>query len=228
MRDALNKTGRAIYYSICEWGSEKPWEWGKDVGNSWRTTGDISDSWTSFLSILDQQVGLEKFNEVGAWNDPDMLEVGNGGMTNDEYQAHFGFWALLRSPLLLGWNFNKISKEHLAIVSNADIIAINQEVGGKQGRRAVKDGDKEIWYTNLDGHNFAVILFNRGPKDLNITLNFADVEFTYPGGNLRDIIRDENLGYQEGSYTTVVKSHSIEFFKLHVYCTEIMKFLGAC
>lgn len=87
MRDALNKTGRPIFFSMCEWGEENPWEWAPQVGNSWRTTGDISDNWNSFVKILDANAPLYKYARPGAWNDPDMLEVGNGGMTTDEYQV---------------------------------------------------------------------------------------------------------------------------------------------
>lgn len=102
MRDALNATGRPIFFSMCQWGQESPWIWASPIGNSWRTTGDISASWTSFTNILDKQVTLSRFSGPGAWNDPDMLEVGNAGMTNDEYQSHFALWAALKSPLLIG------------------------------------------------------------------------------------------------------------------------------
>ena len=127
MRDALNQTGRPIFFSICEWGTENPWEWGKETGNSWRTTGDISDNWNSFLNILDKQVGLEKYSEIGAWNDPDMLEVGNGGMTINEYQAHFAIWSILKAPLLLGCDVNNISEEIMNIIGNRYLIAINKD-----------------------------------------------------------------------------------------------------
>lgn len=118
MRDALNKTGRPIFFSMCEWGIENPALWAGPVANSWRTTGDISDSWNSFISILDQQVGLERYAKPGAWNDPDMLEVGNGGMTANEYQAHFVLWAALKAPLLIGCDLSKMTAETLNILGN--------------------------------------------------------------------------------------------------------------
>ena len=110
MRDALNKTGRPIFFSMCQWGQESPWIWSRGVGNSWRTTGDISDNYNSFVSLLDKQIGLSKYAGPGGWNDPDMLEVGNGLMTHDEYQAHFALWAALKSPLLIGCNLKGMTK----------------------------------------------------------------------------------------------------------------------
>ena len=110
MRDALNQSGRHIYFSMCEWGRAKPWQWAQEVGNSWRTTFDIEDVWVEFLSILQLQENLYQYAKPGAWNDPDMLEVGNGGMTNDQYQSHFALWAVLKSPLLIGCNLKNMTK----------------------------------------------------------------------------------------------------------------------
>jgi len=227
MRDALNKTGRPIFFSICEWGSEKPWEWGKETGNSWRTTGDISDSWDSFIGILDQQVGLEKYSEIGAWNDPDMLEVGNGGMSINEYQAHFALWCVLKSPLLLGMDVNKITPEIMNIIGNEALIAINQDESGNPGYRASKDGNKEVWTTKLTGNNWAAVMLNRGNETAVIRTTFKDIGFTAPGGNVHDLIRNKNLGYFEQFYEIAVPAHSVEVIKLHVYCLdEMSKFLG--
>lgn len=133
MRDALNKTGRPIFFSMCEWGEENPATWAGEVGNSWRTTGDISDNWDSFIKILDLQVGLEKYAGPGHWNDPDMLEVGNGGMNQSEYEAQFALWALLKAPLLIGCDVRNINPETLVLLGNEEIIAINQDRLGVQG-----------------------------------------------------------------------------------------------
>lgn len=132
MRDALNASGRHIFFSMCQWGVEQPWSWAAPVGNSWRTTGDIGPSYKSMLSILDKQKGLSKYAGPGAWNDPDMLEVGNGLMTHDEYQTHFAFWAALKSPLLIGCNLKGISHATLSILANEEVIAVNQDPLGKQ------------------------------------------------------------------------------------------------
>lgn len=118
MYKALNQSGRPIFYSMCNWGQENSWEWAGPIANSWRTTGDIKDKWSSFISILDKQVGLEKYAGPGAWNDPDMLEVGNGGMTHNEYEAHFALWCLLKAPLLIGCSLEDASSETLTILGN--------------------------------------------------------------------------------------------------------------
>lgn len=131
MRDALNKTGRPIYFSMCEWGVDQPWTWAQEVGNSWRTTGDISDNWDSFTKILDENADLYKYSEIGGWNDPDMLEVGNGGMTTAEYTAHFALWSLLKAPLLIGCDLNNLSPDTMGILGNDEIIAIDQDPLGK-------------------------------------------------------------------------------------------------
>jgi alpha-galactosidase len=132
MRDALNKTGRRIYFSMCEWGRENPYLWATPIANSWRTSIDIKDIYLSFVHNLEHQVGLSAYAGPGAWNDPDMLEVGNGGMTNEEYQAHFSLWAALKAPLLIGCALKNISNATLAILGNEEIIAINQDPLGKQ------------------------------------------------------------------------------------------------
>jgi alpha-galactosidase len=116
MRDALNKTGVPIFYSMCEWGQDRVWTWAAPVGNSWRTTGDISDTWQSFTDILDQNEPLWQYASPGGWNDPDMLEVGNGGMTFNEYYAEFSLWALMKAPLIIGCDVTNIDAQSLEIL----------------------------------------------------------------------------------------------------------------
>jgi len=135
MRDALNKSGRAIFYSMCEWGVDDPAKWAKDVGNSWRTTGDISDSWDSMIGIIDKNNEWADFAGPGGWNDPDMLEVGNGGMTYDEYRTHFSLWALSKAPLLIGCDVTKKDPQTFEILLNKEVIAIDQDRLGVQGRK---------------------------------------------------------------------------------------------
>lgn len=118
MRDALNGSGRHIYFSMCEWGISKPHTWAQNVSNSWRTTPDIKDSWLSFRAILSFQEQLAPYSGPGAWNDPDMLEVGNGGMTHNQYQSHFALWASLKAPLLIGCNLKNMSSSTISILSN--------------------------------------------------------------------------------------------------------------
>ena len=135
MRDALNKTGRPIFYSLCQWGEEDVPTWGKDVGNSWRTTGDISDNWNSMIKIIDINDKSYKYAGPGGWNDPDMLEVGNGGMTLTEYKSHFSLWAISKAPLLIGCDVTTMTQEIKDILTNPEVIAINQDALGKQGRK---------------------------------------------------------------------------------------------
>ena len=135
MRDALNKTGRHIYYSMCSWGADEVSTWGKDVGNSWRTTGDINDNWKSMTRIIDQNNKWYEYAGPGGWNDPDMLEVGNGGMSNEEYKSHFGLWAITKAPLLIGCDITSMSNETKDILTNPEVIAINQDSLGQQAHK---------------------------------------------------------------------------------------------
>ena len=138
MRDALNKTGRPIFYSLCQWGEEKVATWGKDVGNSWRTTGDIADNWESMIGIIDENDKWNKYAGPGGWNDPDMLEVGNGGMTTTEYKTHFGLWAISKAPLLIGCDVTQMSQDTKEILTNPEVIAVNQDPLGIQGKKIKK------------------------------------------------------------------------------------------
>ena len=135
MRDALNKTGRPIFFSMCNWGNDKVATWAKDVGNSWRTTGDIWDGWDSMISIIDENDQWYQYAGPGGWNDPDMLEVGNGGMSLTEYKTHFSLWSLVKSPLLIGCDITKMKWSIMEILTNPEVIAVNQDPLGEQGRK---------------------------------------------------------------------------------------------
>lgn len=169
MRDALAASGRLIFFAMCEWGQDAVWTWGAPVGNSWRTTGDITASWGSVLSILDQQNGLESYAGPGGWNDPDMLEVGNG-LTDDESRAHFGLWALLNAPLIAGNDLRSMSATTLATLTNTEVIAVNKDWGGKAGYRLRDDGDAEVWIKPMANGSRAVILLNRGTAATSISV----------------------------------------------------------
>ena len=135
MGEALNKTGRPIFYSLCQWGEEEVATWGKDVANSWRTTGDISDNWKSMIKIIDINNEWHKYAGQGGWNDPDMLEVGNGGMTITEYKTHFSLWAISKAPLLIGCDVTTMTQEVKDILTNPEVIAIDQDILGEQGKK---------------------------------------------------------------------------------------------
>jgi alpha-galactosidase len=178
MRDAIKSAGRPMLFSICEWGDNKPWEWATDIGHSWRTTGDIDPcwncehshgSWSSWgvLRILDKQEGLRKYAGPGHWNDMDMMEVGNG-MTEAEDRSHFSLWAIMTSPLIAGNDLRSMSDTTRKILTNKEIIAINQDPLGVQALKWIDDGDVEIFIKPLDKGEYAVLFLNR-----------ADTEKTY-------------------------------------------------
>ena len=158
MRNALKKTGRKIFYSICNWGFENVTKWGRYVGNSWRTTKDIKDTWKSMIRIIDINNKWYKYAGPGGWNDPDMLEVGNGGMNIDEYKVHFGLWAISKAPLIIGCDIINMTKEIKDILTNPEVIAINQDILGEQGRK--------IKYIKLDLPNDYE--YNLLPNDIEV------------------------------------------------------------
>ncbi|MEU3983568.1 NPCBM/NEW2 domain-containing protein [Streptomyces sp. NPDC026672] len=160
MRDALRATGRPIVYSICEWGENKPWEWAGDVGQLWRTTGDISDNWGSMLSILKQNLPLAPYAGPGHWNDPDMLEVGNGGMTDTEYRSHFSLWSVMAAPLLIGTDLRKASQETFDVLGNTEVIAVDQDPLGAQGTVVSSEGGSWVVAKRMRDGSRAVALFN--------------------------------------------------------------------
>ncbi|WP_434449971.1 glycoside hydrolase family 27 protein [Lentzea sp. E54] len=164
MGRALRESGRPIVYSICEWGHERAWEgWGRRVGGHlWRTTRDIRATWESWTSLVDLQVGLEAYSGPNAWNDPDMLEVGNGTMAEHEHRAHFTLWALLNAPLIAGNDLRVMPQSVKDILLNKDLIAVNQDWGGKQGHKVRDDGEQEVWIKPMSDGSLAVVLFNRG------------------------------------------------------------------
>lgn len=170
MGRALRESGRKIVFAICEWGHERPWEgWGRKVGGHlWRTTRDIRDSWESWTALLDLQVGLEEHSGPNGWNDPDMLEVGNGGMADHEGRAHFTLWALLNAPLLAGNDLRAMSPVTRETLLNREVVEVNQDWGGKQGHKVHDDGAQEVWLKPMSDGSAAVVLFNRAEAQVEI------------------------------------------------------------
>ena len=163
MGKALKATGRPIVFSLCQYGWDSPWEWAPALGgNLWRTTGDIEPRWQSIYDILSQQEGLEHYAGPGHWNDPDMLEVGNGKLNPAENRAHFSMWAMLAAPLLAGNDLTNMKPEVKAILTNADVIAIDQDKLGKQASRVYSDGEVGVWTRHLEGGAMAVAVLNAG------------------------------------------------------------------
>ena len=223
MRAALDASGRPIVFSLCEWGTSKPWLWGKGVGNLWRTTGDINDRWEGkkewapgsccsygMLDILDMQVGLESFAGPGHWNDPDMLEVGNGGMTTTEYRAHFSLWSILAAPLMAGNDVRNMTPEIRDILTNKEVIAVNQDPLGSQGRRVRKDGDLEVWAKTLQDGSRAAVLLNRGTDEKEITVLWQDLGYpSHLSAAVRDLWQGKDLGQSKGKFSATVGPHSV-------------------
>ena len=163
MSKALKATGRPIVFSLCQYGWDAPWEWAPALGgNLWRTTGDIDPHWDRIYAILSQQDGLAKYAGPGHWNDPDMLEVGNGKLSLAENRAHFSMWAMLAAPLLAGNDLPHMKPEIKAILTSSDVIAIDQDKLGKQGTRAYSDGEVEVWTRHLSGGALAVAVLDAG------------------------------------------------------------------
>ena len=216
MRDALLKSGRPIVFSMCEWGSTKPWLWAKDVGNLWRSTGDIINKWSGtekwggngVVQILDQMNGLQTYAGPGHWNDPDMLEVGNGVLTDIEARAHFSMWCILAAPIIAGNDIRSMSAETRAILTNKDLIAVDQDPLGVQGHRVRKDGDLEVWSKQLGDGGRAVALLNRGETEKEMIVHWQDVG--YPASlkaSVRDLWSSKSSDGSEGKYAASVPSH---------------------
>ena len=198
MRDAIHRAGRPMLFSICEWGDNKPWEWAKDVGHAWRTTGDIHPcwncehshgSWSSLgvLPILDKQAGLRQYAGPGHWNDPDMLQVGNGGMTHAEYRSHFSLWAMMAAPLLIGTDLRTISPADLEILLNRDVIAVNQDPLGVQARRIRYRDGVHVLHKPLHDGSIAVALFNEGRRERQVQVDAAELGLQ---ADTRYVLRD--------------------------------------
>ncbi len=219
MSQALQASGRPIVFSMCEWGNAKPWLWAKNIGNLWRTTSDIVDAWDymhpkgwsmGLLHIIDMQADLAPYAGPGHWNDPDMLEVGNGGMTDSEYRAHFSLWAMFAAPLIAGNDLANMDAATKAILMNQEVIAVDQDPLGVAGSRIWKDGDAEVWSRPLKGGGRAVILFNRGKEARTIQVTWD--QLNYPAGlpaKVRDLWQHTDLSSAKGHVGAVVGGHAV-------------------
>ncbi len=214
MHDALAATGRPIVFSLCQYGLTRVWRWGASVGgNLWRTTGDISDNYDRMSVIGFEQNGLERYAGPGHWNDPDMLEVGNGHMSHDEYLTHMSLWSLLAAPLLAGNDLSKVSPADLAILTNKEVIAVDQDSKGAQGRRVAEEGPLEVWAKPLADGSYAVGLFNRGESANPVSLELKDIGF-HGSAKVRDLWAHRDLGSFAGTYTATVPRHGAVLLKV--------------
>jgi alpha-galactosidase len=203
-----------VVFSLCQYGNDRVWEWGPSVGgNLWRTTTDISDNWAQMTMIGFSQAGLAKYASPGHWNDPDMLEVGNGRMKPDEYRTHMSLWAMLAAPLIAGNDLTKMTPETESILMNKEVIAVDQDPLGMQGDRVSADGPFEIWARKLANNETAVALFNRGESDDPMTVTLADLHLP-PVVHGRDLWAHADLPEIRGSYTAMVPRHGVVMLRL--------------
>jgi alpha-galactosidase len=214
MGDALHAAGRPIVYSLCQYGRADVWKWGPEVsGNLWRTTGDISDRWQSMLGIFDKQTALADYAAPSHWNDPDMLEIGNGGMSDAEYRTHMSLWSILAAPLLAGNDLRDMPPSILDILTNREVIAVDQDPLGKQGRRVSQSGDQEIWLRDLSGGAKVLVLFNRGGDTAKMTLKYADVGIKGKP-RVRDLWAHQDVDPSGPEFSANVPSHGVVMLRL--------------
>eukprot|EP00934_Nitzschia_sp_Nitz4_P002986 Nitzschia sp. Nitz4//scaffold3_size479765//99287//100327//NITZ4_000040-RA/size479765-processed-gene-0.253-mRNA-1//1//CDS//3329550578//2976//frame0 len=211
MHKALNATGRPIFFSMCEWGQEDPATWAGPVGNSWRTTFDIYPHWDRVMELLHQNDRWHTYAGPGGWNDPDMLEVGNGDLTPAEQRAHFTLWCLIKSPLLLGNDLRNISSGVLEIISNSEVIAWNQDKLGKQGNLRTTSEGVEVWVGELIDGQAAVVFLNTNDEIQSISVSWGEIGLIATKSYLvRDVWKHKDLGeYADGDLTASVDPHGV-------------------
>ncbi len=222
MAQQLHKIKRDVFFSFCQYGMGEVWKWGASAGgNSWRTSGDINDTWGS-LNIGFDQNGMEPFAGPGHWNDPDMMIIGEVStglslhrtrLRPDEQYTHVTLWSLLAAPMLLGCDLTKLDDFTLNLITNDEVIQVNQDQLGKQGYRLLKNGKNEVWVKPLFGGSYAVAFFNRGLVKSNITLPFARLKLV-GRKKIRDIWRQKNLPAATDKFTAAVNPHGVFFFKI--------------
>ena len=217
MANALRATHRPIFFSMCEWGENKPWLWaGKPPvsAQSWRTTGDITDTYASMLKIFKQNVVLDKYASLGHWNDPDMLEVGNGGMTDVEYRSHFSLWAIMASPLLVGTDIRKIKPDALEILLNKEVIAVDQDPLGVQGKQVRDtDGIHVIVKPMKDGSR-AVAVFNETDAAVDASVAASEIGLKAASKyKVRDLWQHSDAS-GDGSIKVNLPAHAIAMYRI--------------
>jgi alpha-galactosidase len=232
MRDALHVAGRPVVFSICEWGGSRPWEWAGDVGHLWRTTGDITDCYDciqrwerGWKVIVDLQYslvqphdgqnnGIGQFAGPDRWNDPDMLEVGNAGLSVAESRAHFSFWCILAAPLMAGNDVRHMSPEIRAIMTDREAIAINQDPLGRQGWRFRAEHGREIWVRELSGGDWALALLNTGAAAAELSVDFGHMWFLGGTCAIRDVWDRVEAGTTAQPFRKRLDSHDVALLRL--------------
>jgi alpha-galactosidase len=214
MGDALKATGRRILYSVCDWGSNQPWNWAPALGNSWRTTGDIADSWSSMIGIAHQNQALAQYAGPGAWNDPDMLEVGNGGMTDTEYRTHFSLWSQMAAPLLVSSDLRGASAATLAILKNTDVIAVDQDPLGRQGTVVSSDGGLVVMTKPLADGSRAVTLTNENTTARSVATTARDIGLGDASSYALKDLWSKATSSTTGAISASVPAHGTAMFRV--------------
>jgi alpha-galactosidase len=237
MRDAIYSAGRPMVLSICEWGTDKPWIWGGGVGHLWRTTGDIVDCWdcelghgnwssNGIMRILDMQKDIRQYAGPGHWNDPDMMEVGNA-LTVSESRAHFSMWCMIAAPLIAGNDIRSMSKEITAILTDKEVIAVDQDILGVQGFKMFDYGDVEIWAKPLANNDWAICFLNRADSPKPVELNWKEnpiydgvsgknAEFPVVEYSIRDLWAKKELGTTKDKFIATIPGHDVILVRLTI------------
>ena len=214
MGEALEQSGRPIVYSLCEYGNGHVETWGAKVGaNLWRTTGDISDTWTSMIANIEKQVPTAPYAGPGHWNDPDMLEIGNGHMTTEEYRTHMSLWALAAAPLLAGNDIRSMAPETREILINREVLAVDQDSLGKQATPKTS-GDLQTWVKPLADGSVAVGVVNLGEAQKTATINLSDLGLGSKVKSARDLWKHSPVTFANGAYTSQVPSHGVMLLRV--------------
>jgi alpha-galactosidase len=233
--EALNKADPEMVYAICEKGwagslnkrqrkeangeatagqRRAAFAWAPELGTMWRTTGDIKANWKRIMEILDLQEGLEELAGPGAFNNPDMLEVGNGKLTTAENRAHFSLWCILNAPLILGNDLRDIPDDILEIITNREVIALNQDALCKQGKIAYSRNGVQIWIKPLLNGDTGILILNRNDESVDFTFNFTDADLGKSSYNVRDLWAKKDLGMINQSLKQDIVNHDVKVYRL--------------
>lgn len=220
MHDAIVSTGRPMVFSLCEYGIGAPWIWGPKIGaNLWRTTDDVSNridfqEYARMMFVGFGQEGLQQFAGPGHWNDPDFLQIGNQNLNLDEDKTQMSLWSLLAAPLFSSTDVTKLTQDQLAVLTNREVIAVDQDPKGIQGHRVSQSGPVQVWAKPLTGGRTAVGLINAGESPFSATVNFSDIGYSKPV-HVRDLWEGKDLGVLKNSYTTIVPKHGVVLIEVH-------------
>ena len=233
MRDALYKAGRPVVFSICEWGSSKPWEWGKDVGHLWRTTGDIHNSFDGknnwgalgIMPMVDRQVDIRGYSGPEHWNDLDFMQIGNGVLTQNENRVHFSMWCILSAPLMAGNDLRNMKPEIMEILTNDEVIAVNQDPLGIPGLRWEDYGYFEIWFKPMKNGDIIICFLNRDDQSFNLVYdlkgkeivdnNFGWKKYQIDGCyKIRDLWEHKDIGTTDETIVATIPGHDILMLRL--------------